>query len=93
MIELSKINLVLIVYFTLINLITFITFGIDKSKSINNARRVSEKTLWIMSFLGGSLGAMLAMKMFRHKTKKLSFQAMMAVILVIQIFVIYLILK
>ncbi|MFA7245041.1 MAG: DUF1294 domain-containing protein [Candidatus Magasanikbacteria bacterium] len=84
---------IIVAYLILINIVTFITFGIDKSKSINNARRVSEKTLWIMSFLGGSLGAMLAMKMFRHKTKKLSFQAMMAVILVVQIFVIYLILK
>ena len=83
----------IIIYFILINLITFITFGIDKGKAINNNRRVSEKTLWIMSLIGGSLGALLGMKMFRHKTKKLSFQAMMAVILVLQIFIIYLILK
>jgi len=89
MIELSKINLVLIVYFTLINLITFVTFGLDKSKSINNSRRISEKTLWTMSLVGGSLGALLSMKMFRHKTKKLSFQAMMAVILVVQILLAY----
>ncbi|PIZ95802.1 MAG: DUF1294 domain-containing protein [Candidatus Magasanikbacteria bacterium CG_4_10_14_0_2_um_filter_33_14] len=83
----------IIIYFILINLITFITFGIDKGKAINNNRRVSEKTLWIMSLIGGSLGALLGMKMFRHKTKKLSFQAMMAVILMLQIFIIYLILK
>ena len=81
----------IIIYFILINLITFITFGIDKGKAINNNRRVSEKTLWIMSLIGGSLGALLGMKMFRHKTKKLSFQAMMAVILMLQIFIIYLI--
>jgi len=46
---------IIIIYLAIINFLTFITFGIDKSKSINNARRVSEKTLWIMSFLGGSL--------------------------------------
>ncbi|PIR78093.1 MAG: DUF1294 domain-containing protein [Candidatus Magasanikbacteria bacterium CG10_big_fil_rev_8_21_14_0_10_36_16] len=89
MIELSKINLVLIGYFILINLITLITFGIDKGKAINNNRRIRERTLWIMSLLGGSLGALLGMKMFRHKTKKLSFQAMMAVILVVQILLAY----
>ncbi|OGH86076.1 MAG: hypothetical protein A2493_02960 [Candidatus Magasanikbacteria bacterium RIFOXYC12_FULL_33_11] len=84
---------IIIIYLAIINFLTFITFGLDKSKSINNSRRISEKTLWIMSLIGGSLGALLAMKMFRHKTKKLSFQAMMAVIMMMQIFIIYLILK
>ncbi|PIY93291.1 MAG: DUF1294 domain-containing protein, partial [Candidatus Magasanikbacteria bacterium CG_4_10_14_0_8_um_filter_32_14] len=73
MFKLSNFQSTILAYFVLINFITFITFGIDKGKAINNNRRVSEKTLWVMSLLGGSLGALLAMKTFRHKTKKLSF--------------------
>jgi uncharacterized membrane protein YsdA (DUF1294 family) len=93
MFELTTLTKIIIIYFTAINIITFITFGIDKGKAINHNRRVSEKTLWIMSLVGGSLGALFAMKIFRHKTKKLSFQAMLAVILLLQIFVIYWIVK
>lgn len=78
-----------IIYLILINFLTFIIFGLDKHKSIKNKRRISEKTLWFLSLVGGSLGALLAMKMFRHKTKKLSFQAILAVILALQILVVY----
>jgi uncharacterized membrane protein YsdA (DUF1294 family) len=51
--------------------------------------RVPEAVLWICSFLGGSIGGLAGMHLFRHKTKKLSFQLMMAVILVIQAVVIW----
>lgn len=64
-------------------------FGIDKSKAYRNKRRTPEKTLWILSLLGGSIGTLMAMKMFRHKTRKLSFQAVLAIILAIQILLIY----
>ena len=93
MFKLSNFQSTILAYFVLINFITFITFGIDKDKAINNNRRVSEKTLWIMSLLGGSLGTLFAMKTFRHKTKKLSFQAVLALILALQVLLIYLILK
>ena len=77
---------ILTTYLLVINIITIFYFGWDKMRSqIYNARRVSEKTLWILSLVGGSIGALIGMKFFRHKTKKLSFQAGIAVILVIQI--------
>ncbi|MBU2542124.1 DUF1294 domain-containing protein [Patescibacteria group bacterium] len=75
----------LIIYLVSINIITFFYFGLDKLKSQLSHRRVSEKTLWILSAIGGSLGALLGMNFFRHKTKKLSFQAGIAVILAGQI--------
>jgi uncharacterized membrane protein YsdA (DUF1294 family) len=77
----------LLFYFTAINLIAFVIYGIDKAKSRNNSRRYSEKTLWLLAFVGGSLGSLLAMKIFRHKTKKISFQALLAVILAMQLVV------
>lgn len=84
-IELSFLNL-LFVYFAVANLLAFILFGIDKSRSQETgARRIRERTLWLSMLFGGSIGALLAMHFFRHKTKKISFQAVAAVILAGQI--------
>jgi len=75
-------------YFVLINVVTFFYFGIDKIKAKIQSRRVSETSLWVLSAIGGSIGAIVAMKFFRHKTRKISFQAGMSVILAIQIILI-----
>ncbi len=69
----------------MINIITFFYFGLDKLKSQLQHRRISEKMLWILSAIGGSVGALLGMNFFRHKTKKLSFMAGIAVTLMVQI--------
>jgi len=76
---------VLLVYFVLINLLTFFYFGLDKLKAQLSRRRISEKALWILTLIGGSLGALAGMNFFRHKTKKSSFQAVVAVILATQL--------
>lgn len=77
---------IILVYLLFINVFTFSLFGFDKMRSTQHgARRIRERTLWLSMFFGGSLGALLAMYFFRHKTKKLSFQAVAAVILAIQI--------
>ncbi|MBT3538851.1 DUF1294 domain-containing protein [Candidatus Parcubacteria bacterium] len=79
-------------YAIIVNLIAFFFYGIDKMKSMGKHRRISEKTLWTLALIGGSGGALLAMKFFRHKTKKLSFQATLAGILALQIILTYFIL-
>ena len=76
-------------YAILINLIAFFFYGIDKAKAARGNRRISEKTLWLLALVGGSAGALLAMNFFRHKTKKLSFQMVLALILALQIVIIY----
>lgn len=77
---------ILAAYGILINLYAFFIFGFDKARSTqSNTRRIRERTLWISMVLGGSLGALLGMHLFRHKTKKLSFQAVAAVILMAQV--------
>ena len=60
-------------YLGIINLITFIIYGIDKKRSIKKEMRISERTLISLGFIGGCLGALLGMFIFRHKTRKILF--------------------
>lgn len=87
--QLSVINQILIIYFLLINLISFFNIGLDKLKSQLSHWRTKETTLWLLALLGGSLGTLLGMNFFRHKTKKNSFQIILALIFFLQIIIIY----
>ena len=65
----------LAIWLALINLTTFCAFGLDKWKAKRKAkkesvRRVPEKTLFLLAALGGSVGALLGMLLFRHKIRK-----------------------
>ena len=56
-------------YLAAVNVVTFTVYGIDKRKARRGAWRIPEKTLFLLPLLGGSGGALLGMKVFRHKTK------------------------
>ena len=56
-------------YLVLLSIIAFIAYGVDKKKAINGSWRTKEKTLLLLSFLGGAFGGYPAMLIFRHKTK------------------------
>ena len=60
-------------YLVVINVCTFLVYGLDKLKAKRSARRIPEKTLFALAFLGGGLGALCGMYLFRHKTKHKSF--------------------
>lgn len=60
---------VLLVWLAVINLLTFIVYGADKRRARKGKWRVPEKTLFLLPLLGGSIGALLGMRMFHHKTK------------------------
>lgn len=75
-------------YLIAINILTFLVFGYDKWMATGHAWRTPEKVLWILSLLGGSLGAIAGMKTFRHKTRKVSFQFVFILIMVIQALVV-----
>ena len=78
-------EILLIGYIILINVITWSAFGLDKWKAKRNAWRIPERILILLAFLGGSLGALTAMGMFRHKTRKPKFFVGIPVILVLHI--------
>lgn len=78
----------LLTFLLIINLITFLIFGYDKKLAAKNKGRISEKSLLILSLLGGTIGAFLAIQLFRHKTKKKSFLMKMIGVAIVQILVI-----
>ena len=67
------------------NLIGYISMWSDKRRAITGKYRISEKTLFIIALLGGSIGSILGMNQFRHKTKHWYFKYGMPLILMIQI--------
>jgi len=63
-------------YFIVINLLTFLLYGLDKYKAIRQEWRIPERALLLMAFVGGAFGALSAMRIFRHKTRKGRFRLM-----------------
>lgn len=72
----------------IVNLLTFIVFCIDKRHARKHLSRVPEKTLLSLSFLGGAIGALGAMLLFRHKTKHTSFMVLVPFFLLFQLIII-----
>ena len=76
---------VLIVYLLMINLIALVVYGWDKICAMQDWWRVQEFSLFIVALLGGDIGALLAMKLFRHKTLHAKFKIGIPLILLLQI--------
>lgn len=74
-----------IIYFIAINIIGFLAMLIDKKKAERGSWRIPEKTLFIFTLLGGGIGTISGMYLFRHKTKKLKFTIGFPVILISEI--------
>lgn len=75
----------LICYLTAVNLAGFAAMGIDKAKAKKRAFRIPEATLFLIAIIGGSIGSILGMQLFRHKTKHWYFVWGMPIILILQI--------
>lgn len=78
----------IVIYLILINLITFLAMYIDKIKAKKGKRRIPEKTLFILVGLGGGIGGILGMYLFRHKTKKTRFVIGFPAILIFEVLVV-----
>lgn len=63
----------IVIYFIVINLIGFFIMWLDKRKAKKGAWRIPEKTLFIITALGGGIGTIAGMYTFRHKTKRIQF--------------------
>lgn len=74
-----------ITYFLIINLCAFLLMGIDKRRAIRHKWRISEKSLFLSALLGGSIGSLLGMYLFHHKTKHWYFAYGIPFLLILQI--------
>lgn len=68
-----------------VNLLAFVLYGVDKLKAKKGAWRIPEATLLLVAFLGGSVGALLGMEVFRHKTKHAKFRILVPLFLILHI--------
>ena len=93
MITMQTITAIGLIYLIGINLAGFIIMGVDKKRAIRGAWRISEASLFFTAFLGGSLGCILGMQHFRHKTKHWYFKYGMPAILVAQVLLFVLLFK
>lgn len=81
----EMINKIVIIYLIVMNVVGFSSMGVDKKRARNNEWRIKEKTLFLIAIIGGSLGSVLGMKVFHHKTKHKAFVIGMPIILLLQI--------
>lgn len=76
---------VLLFYVILLNLLGFIAMFLDKQKARKRAFRIPESTLFMIAFIGGSLGVLIGMHLFHHKTRHRVFTFGIPAILIIQL--------
>ena len=80
-----EVHKVAFLYVIIMNIIGVMMMRIDKSRAKRHAWRIPERTLFLISLLGGSVGSLAGMYLFRHKTKHMKFVIGMPLILLIQI--------
>lgn len=86
----ADLTYLLYIYLAAANIVSFVMFGIDKSRAKRRAWRISEAALLISAAVGGSVGAIAGMIVFRHKTKHLKFLIGLPLILIIHLALWYL---
>ena len=79
----------LLIYLAVVNILTIIVFGVDKMNAKSNRQRVRIVTLLGLAFIGGSVGALIGMYGFHHKTKKAYFTVGVPLILLMQVVVLF----
>ena len=80
--------LLTIIYLVLINIVSLFVMYVDKKRAVRHQWRIPERTLFLLAFLGGSVGSILGMYAFRHKTRHWYFVLGMPVILLAQVLII-----
>ena len=86
---LESISIIIVI----INIVTFIIYGIDKYKAKKGKWRIPENSLLGLAIIGGSIGAYLGMRVWHHKTMHLKFKYGIPLIIVIQLVIAYMFVK
>ena len=80
-----SITTIIILYLVIINVFTFFRYGVDKWKAQRVRWRIPESVLLGMAAIGGSVGAWLGMRVWRHKTQHAKFRYGVPIILIVQV--------
>lgn len=83
----KEMNEIIFYYLAIINVITFIVYGIDKLKAKKSRWRISEATLLLLAVLGGSIGAWFGIKVWHHKTLHKKFKYGIPLTIIVQILI------
>ena len=78
-------EMIIYTFIAILNVITFLIYAIDKWKAKKNRWRIPESILLLLAVLGGSIGALMGMKIWHHKTMHKKFKYGIPLILVLQI--------
>ena len=89
----TKFDMIILLYLAIVSLVSVIVTIFDKLRAKSGGWRVPEKTLLLLSFLGGSVAMLFTMNLIRHKTKKAKFMVGIPLIIVLQCFIAYYIYK
>ncbi len=81
----TPVQIALVAWLALINLAAFGALGVDKRRAKRDAWRIRERTLFLLALFGGSVGAIIGMRIFHHKTRHWYFVVGMPAILIVQI--------
>ena len=76
-------------YLVIINVMALLLYYVDKKRAIKRKYRIPEKYLFLVAIVGGSVGSILGIYLFRHKTKRYNFTLGIPLLLVIQIVLYY----
>lgn len=88
-VQASRMLKLIFVYILVVNITAFVLYGFDKKRAIKKEWRIPEKTLLGIAVLGGSVGAILGMYGFRHKTKHWQFRILLPLFLLLHIGIIF----
>lgn len=83
----------ILIYLIIINIMSFILYGLDKRKAVHHRWRIPERTLIGSAVLGGGIGAYIGMWVFHHKTKHPKFVIGVPVIIIIEAVIVVLLVK
>lgn len=87
--ELIRNNELIRLYLIAINIISFGAYALDKWKAIHGQWRISEKTLMGLAVIGGSVGALMSMYTFHHKTRHTKFVYGIPFIMIVQLVILF----
>ncbi|MFD1954431.1 DUF1294 domain-containing protein [Paenibacillus thailandensis] len=84
---------ILLIYIALINIVGFASMGADKQYARSSRRRIPEKRLFALGWIGGALGVWIGMRVWRHKTKHRSFVVGIPLLLALNVAVVVCLLR